>query len=62
MTGNAQGKASKAKPAPQPSRPGSSASHGQGVPWPGLQAAARPATQGPAAEACLGTVVCAPPS
>ncbi|GFH32557.1 hypothetical protein HaLaN_31796 [Haematococcus lacustris] len=27
----------------------------QGVPWPGLQAAARQATQGPAA-ACCGTV------
>ncbi|GFH30865.1 uncharacterized protein HaLaN_29794, partial [Haematococcus lacustris] len=32
-------------------RAGSSASQGQGVPWPGLQAAARQATQGPAAAA-----------
>ncbi|GFH11844.1 hypothetical protein HaLaN_07414, partial [Haematococcus lacustris] len=38
---------------------GSSASQGQGVPWPGLQAAARQATQGLAA-ACFCTVVCAP--
>ncbi|GFH13394.1 hypothetical protein HaLaN_09270 [Haematococcus lacustris] len=42
-------------------RPGSSASQGQGVPWLGVQAAARPLTQGPAAAACCGTVVCAPP-
>ncbi|GFH08537.1 hypothetical protein HaLaN_03517, partial [Haematococcus lacustris] len=39
---------------------GSSASQGQGVPWPGLRASARQATQGPAAAAaCCGTVVCA---
>ncbi|KAJ9525666.1 hypothetical protein QJQ45_003512 [Haematococcus lacustris] len=47
---------------------GSSASQGQGVPWPGLQAAARQASQGPAAAAPAaaaarcGTVVCDPPS
>ncbi|GFH11840.1 hypothetical protein HaLaN_07409, partial [Haematococcus lacustris] len=34
------------------SRAGEAASQGQGVPWPGLQAATRQATQGPAA-ACL---------
>ncbi|GFH06961.1 hypothetical protein HaLaN_01689 [Haematococcus lacustris] len=42
-------------------RPGSSASQGQGVPKATLQAAVRPATQGPAAAAARwGTVVCAP--
>ncbi|GFH14154.1 hypothetical protein HaLaN_10152 [Haematococcus lacustris] len=42
-------------------RPGSAASQGQGVPWPGLQAAARQATQGPAAAAaCWGTVTSLP--
>ncbi|KAJ9527720.1 hypothetical protein QJQ45_000308 [Haematococcus lacustris] len=77
--GKAQGKAAKAKPAPQPGRwldrdcnaalnmqriresrwrplelcywPEQEA-EGQGVPWPGLQAATRPATLGPAAAAC----------
>ncbi|GFH26117.1 hypothetical protein HaLaN_24211 [Haematococcus lacustris] len=38
-------------------RAGSSASQGQGVPWPGVQAAARQATQGPGAAACYGTVM-----
>ncbi|GFH12439.1 hypothetical protein HaLaN_08132 [Haematococcus lacustris] len=40
---------------------GSSASQGQGVPWPGVQASARQSTQGPgAAAACCGTGMCAP--
>ncbi|GFH07266.1 hypothetical protein HaLaN_02047 [Haematococcus lacustris] len=39
-------------------RAGSAASQGQGVPWPGLQAAARQATQVPA---CCGAVVYVPP-
>ncbi|KAJ9522244.1 hypothetical protein QJQ45_008074 [Haematococcus lacustris] len=82
MTGNAQGKAAKAKPAPQPSRwldrdcngalnmqrigesrwrplklcwwpdQGALPAKGKEYPRPGLQAAARQATQGPAAAAC----------
>ncbi|GFH16148.1 hypothetical protein HaLaN_12517 [Haematococcus lacustris] len=40
---------------------GEAARQGQGVPRPGLQAAARQATQGPAAAARCGTVVCGPP-
>ncbi|KAJ9506124.1 hypothetical protein QJQ45_002445 [Haematococcus lacustris] len=74
--GKVQGKAAKAKPIPQPGRPGlqcsaehaahwgeqvaragEAASRGQGVPWPGLQAVARQATQGSAAAAVRCGVV-----
>ncbi|KAJ9526861.1 hypothetical protein QJQ45_017766 [Haematococcus lacustris] len=55
----AQGKA--ATGAVLVARAGSSTSQGQGVPWLEVQAAARQATQGPAAAACCGTVVFGPP-